>query len=194
MAHRDACRQSGSGTQAATTRLRRLRCRVRARARRHARHWFPLLWQSVPVSVRHWSVRLPWKVDMWVPSPLSGDSRPDIDQTSIRHFRVGSISNRYWSECLCYMGRLCRSFSIAIEKTSFRRSDVESIRILFTYMLNVPCVSFIAIIIHLQAVFAFIYNYATKHWICSVICICRFHLKSRMYGETLGKPINFKDT
>ena len=36
--------------------------------------------------------------------PHSSDPRIDIDKTSIRRFRVGSMTNRYRSEDCCYMG------------------------------------------------------------------------------------------
>ena len=43
------------------------------------------------------------KPKTWI-DPDSKDPRIDIDLTSIRHFRVGLISNRCWFEGLCYPG------------------------------------------------------------------------------------------
>ena len=39
--------------------------------------------------------------------PDGGGRRIGIDWTSIRHFRVGSMSGRRWSGCLCYVGSGC---------------------------------------------------------------------------------------
>ena len=36
--------------------------------------------------------------------PDSKNHRIEVDKTSIRNFRIGSMSNRCRSECICYMG------------------------------------------------------------------------------------------